>query len=37
MMSEDIKPKEMLEARLEGKRGTGRPRREWENYMGQII
>ena len=34
-MSEDKKPKQILEARAERKRG--RPRIEWENYMGQIM
>ena len=36
-MSEDSKPKQRLEVRLEGKRGREKPWIEWKYYMGQIM
>jgi hypothetical protein len=32
-MAEDRKPKQILEARIEGKRGRGRPRKVWMDDM----
>jgi hypothetical protein len=32
-MAEGIKPRQILEARIEGKRGRGRPRKVWMDDM----
>ena len=35
-MEEDRKPREVMEARPEGRRGRGRPRLEWEGYVERL-
>ena len=35
-MKEDRLPKRIMEARPEGRRGRGRPRMEWEEYMERL-
>ena len=35
-MKEDRKPREVMEARPEGRRGRGRPRLEWEGYVERL-